>query len=532
MPDAHTVVLAPGRVSLSDVLGRAAPHPAWIISAPAGGAPRGWRVTDGLRRPAPGRLCCCVLDPYADLELDDVWPRWARAPDVGLVVVTAGDPVAPTRRPERAGLLACADVIVRVEDPEPPDAAPRLLAGITRACARAVATRRATPVPTPRIAVSTPWPPDHAGPAASMQRLVDAVPPQVHVDVVAHDDVTTFYPHATEVEAWSATVCSIGDSRFHIPAWQALMRHRADVLLHDARISGLYEALLRQRVISPAEYRDTLLRLEAQRLPAAMRADPPAPVDGWDALRLGLMFVGDVIDRAGRILVHSTAARDLVVAERPDRAADVHVIVHGGPPVQPDLAPRSANLVVALGHPRAAELTLQAFARAHRRHPGVRLLFVGEAGAPSVRRRLVGLAAELGIGTAVTFTGWVDDATWRAHAAAATVALQLRGFDRGESSATIAYCMATGVPVVTTAVGAVAELPGDAVVRLPADAGADTIGDALASLLDDPARRDALAAAGRAYQRDRQPADAARALVRAVCDALPGPAGATRRGTS
>lgn len=77
-----------------------------------------------------------------------------------------------------------------------------------------------------------------------------------------------------------------------------------------------------------------------------------------------------------------------------------------------------------------------------------------------------------------------------------------------------------------------AELPGDAVVRLPADADAGTIGDALASLLDDPGRRDALAKAGRAYQRDRQPADAARALVRAVCDALPEPAGATRRGTS
>lgn len=527
MPDGHRIVVVPGRFSLQRALGGAAPPPGWIITAPAGGAPPGWRVTDGLRRPAAGRLCCCVLDPFADTPLEDVWPRWARAPDVGLVVVTVGHPAQPPTPPERAGLLACADRVVQVAA----DATAHLVADVTMACAEAMAVRRDTPVPTPRIAVLTPWPPDHAGPAISMQRLVKAAPAEVQLDVVAHRVDTATYEHAAEVEGWSATVCSIGDSRFHIPAWQALMRGRADVLLHDARISGLYEALLRERIISPAQYRDTLVRLEARRLPAAMLADPPAPVSGEDALRLGLMFTGDIVDRAGRVLVHSQAARDLVVAERPDRAADVHVVVHGGPRVEPDAGQRSDDLVVALGHPRAAGLTLEAFAAARRRHPTARLVFVGEVGPPQKRRRLADLAGALDIGAAVTFTGWVDDATWRQHAATASVALQLRGFDRGESSATIGDCMATGLPVITTAVGAVAELPDQALVRLPADAGPELIGDALASLLDAPARRIALADAARAFRRDRQPGDAARSLVRAVCDAVPEPVGAMRRGT-
>ena len=76
--------------------------------------------------------------------------------------------------------------------------------------------------------------------------------------------------------------------------------------------------------------------------------------------------------------------------------------------------------------------------------------------------------------------------------------------------------MAHGLPVITTAVGAVDELPAEAAVRLPADAGPEQVGDALAHLLADPDRRRALAAAGRAYRVTRQPADAARSLVAAA----------------
>jgi glycosyltransferase involved in cell wall biosynthesis len=516
MADAPTPVLVPGRHAAA--LGRIPPVAGALVVRPPGTPPvGGWATTDGLRRPVRGRVVCCVLDPAPHAPLARVWPRWARARDVPLVVAVGDDGTAGVR----AGLLGCASSIVRVPRGAP---APAVLDQVLDAAAGAGA-RCPHPVPErTRLGIVTPWPPDPAGPARAMRRLLGGLPADVSADVVAHADDPAVIPARryaalAEIEAWDAVVCSIGDSPFHTAAWRALSHGGADVLLHDARISSLYEALLHRRLITPAAYRDVVLRHEAHRLPAAMRADLPAPVPAAAARRLGLTFLGDVLDHAGRILVHSEAARRIVVDERPDRAADVQLVVHGGPPVRDDAGARDPDLVVSLGYPRDPDLVLAAFARARRRRPTARLLFTGDPGPAPARRRLLDLAERLGVADAVTVEGWVDDAGWAARLDRAAVALQLRGADRGESSATIGDCMAAGLPVVTTAVGAAAELPADALVRLPVGAGADEVGDALAGLLAAPERRRDLAAAGRAYRAVRQPADAARSLVGAVCDA-------------
>lgn len=508
MPDPTLVLVAPGP---ADALRAALGHTGLpALFAGAGPAPAGARAVDGRRRPAPGRLCCCVADPLDDRPLTDAWPPWARAADVGLVVVAPRDALRRAAiRPERLGLLHVADVVLEADDPaEPPDA---LGARLRDACRRAAAARAGHPVPhRPRIGVITPWPPDRAGPATSMRALVRAAPPEITFDVVRGA------AGAAATEGWDATLCSLGDSPFHLPAWRALMDGHADVLLHDARLGNLYEALHGSGAISAAAYRATVLR-EAHRLPVAWRTAPPVPIPRADADRLGLTFLGDVLDRAARILVHSEAARAIVLGERPDRAADVRRVIHGGPAVtDPPGPPRDPKLVATFGYPRDPDLTLRAFAHARARHAGLRLAVTGDAGPPAERARLRRLTAALGIDGDVTFEGWVDDATWAHRLRAATVALQLRGDDRGESSATIAACLAAGIPVITTAVGAALELPADAVVRVPPAASPATVGDALAALVADPGRRAALADAGRRWQAARQPADAARSLAAAL----------------
>lgn len=494
------------------------PEPTIVVPAPGGrvvaalaGAPVPVVTAPGHRRPAGGRLCCCVADPLADAPLEDVWPRWARAPDVALVVVAPADAlVRAGARPERLGLLHVADVVLEIEPAGDDLTVLRDL--LVDACRRAAAARADRPVPArTRIGVATPWPPDPAGPAHTMRRLVGAAPPGVALEVV-----TGAGAQAAEIEGWSALLCSLGDSPFHIPAWETLMSGRADVLLHDARIGNLYEALLGHRTITPERYRATVAR-ERHRLPAAWRDHPPAPIPRADAERLGLTFLGEVLDRADRILVHSDAARVIVAGERPDRERDIRIVTHGGPAVtRTPEGRRDAGHVATFGYPRDPDRTIAALAHARRRRPGLRLTITGDAGPPAERRRLERLAASLGAGDAVVFDGWVDEEAWRQRLATATVALQLRAGDRGESSATIAHCLAAGLPVITTAVGAVTELPDDAVVRVPPQASAARIGDELAALVADPERRAALAAAGRRWQAARQPRDAARSLVEAV----------------
>ena len=94
------------------------------------------------------------------------------------------------------------------------------------------------------------------------------------------------------------------------------------------------------------------------------------------------------------------------------------------------------------------------------------LVFVGEAPnddyCGALRKTLSAAKSE----GQIHITGFASAETYKHYLAAADLAVQLRTHSRGESSRTVADCMAHGLPVVVNAHGSMAELPDNCVVKL------------------------------------------------------------------
>ncbi|MFV0276686.1 MAG: glycosyltransferase, partial [Parahaliea sp.] len=117
---------------------------------------------------------------------------------------------------------------------------------------------------------------------------------------------------------------------------------------------------------------------------------------------------------------------------------------------------------------------------------------VGKPGAGGRTERLLG---HLGIAERVRFVSGVSTGQLVAHYAEATLAVvpslyEGFGLPAGEA-------MACAVPVVSTDGGALPEVVGEAGVLVPAGQ-VEALAQAIAGLLEDPARRAQLGAAGRA----------------------------------
>jgi glycosyltransferase involved in cell wall biosynthesis len=157
--------------------------------------------------------------------------------------------------------------------------------------------------------------------------------------------------------------------------------------------------------------------------------------------------------------------------------------------------------------------SIRALALLARDKPELRLVIGGKKG--SDYPGLAALARSLEIGDRVEFRGLVSREEKIRLLRNCAVYLQpsrIEGFGLAGLEA-----MACGAPVVTSPVGAVPEVGGDAVVYVNGDSPSEIAG-ALASLLDDPLRREQLGAAARAravslFSMERRTRDLSRLLA-------------------
>jgi glycosyltransferase involved in cell wall biosynthesis len=203
---------------------------------------------------------------------------------------------------------------------------------------------------------------------------------------------------------------------------------------------------------------------------------------------------------AGVVCVSTALERHWASAGRPQLRVPILMDVAAVAPGAPDAAHRIVY-AGALGHGEEIVTLLDAFARVAKARPEARLLILGDDPGTDALERFRALATQLGLEGSAELPGAVDRATAaRAIAGAAALALPRPRADWSEAglSAKLADYLATGRPVVATAIGDIPLYLEDGVSAFlapPDDAAA--FAEALDAALADPARADAIGRRGR-----------------------------------
>jgi glycosyltransferase involved in cell wall biosynthesis len=190
----------------------------------------------------------------------------------------------------------------------------------------------------------------------------------------------------------------------------------------------------------------------------------------WEQRPEHFHLAGEVLGLATGLVVHSRYVRDR--ARAAGFEGPVWVVPHPAwtpPRVEPATVDGSP-LFGAFGHVNATKRVpqlLEAFAKVRASHPGARLLLVG-ATSPGfdLERRLQRLGLDEG---GLIREGYVDETRLWSLMAACDVVVSLRSPTMGETSGTAIRALALGKPLIVSAVGWFAELPTEAVVKIPVD---------------------------------------------------------------
>lgn len=165
---------------------------------------------------------------------------------------------------------------------------------------------------------------------------------------------------------------------------------------------------------------------------------------------------------------------------------------YGRDPGRP--AGRHVLFVGRLAAAKGVPILLDTFARLRARFADARLTLIGDG--PD-RARLEARAAALGLGDAVTFTGYLNQDEVAAHLAQGDLFV-LPSFAEGVP-VVLMEAMATGLPVLATRIAGIPELVEDGLSgRIVAPGDSDAFADAMIALLDDPVQARVMGQAGRA----------------------------------
>ena len=392
----------------------------------------------------------------------------------------------------------------------------------------------------PRLALVTPLPPQHSGIATYAYRLLEALRHHCDVtvfvdsdagEVAAPEGVTVaplnhLDPTIRAGGAFDRILYFMGNSRFHVEMLDALHRHPGWVLLHDARLTGLYSEVHR---LAPGRLVErsvgaTVAELYPRRYRPAVEDMAAIPPDV--AHRFGIWLTREVATLAQQVLVHSSFAASVVGLDAGVEPQIAYPLPcppvpheHEGREVAPDevVGAEAGRPTIAsfgiVSPVKQPDLLVAALPTVVAAVPDVRLRFVGEV-EDHHRRDLLAQAADLGVERHLEFTDHLDDEQFHQAQRSATVAAQLRAVTNAESSAAVAELLSLGVPTVVTGLGAMTELPDDAVVKLDVDASGADLGRILVSLLTDDTRRASLAEGAKAYARANSFSQAAAVLAK------------------
>jgi glycosyltransferase involved in cell wall biosynthesis len=273
------------------------------------------------------------------------------------------------------------------------------------------------------------------------------------------------------------------DAEAHGWIVEALRRRPGVVVLHDFVLHHLVVGLTFARgdaagYLAAMEREDGLV---GRLLAYAVLDNKLPPL--WETRPEDYPLAGEVLDRATGLIVHSH------YVERRTRESGftgpIARIPHPAWPV-PAIEPadvRGDPLYGCFGHlneTKRVEELVSSFARLRERRPGARLLLVG-----SLAVRLDRLELPDG----VEHRDYVPEAELWSLMAACDAIVSLRSPTMGETSGSAIRALSLGKPLVVSDVGWFAELPADAVIKVPVDGREeDTLLAALEALVDPDVR--------------------------------------------
>jgi glycosyltransferase involved in cell wall biosynthesis len=411
----------------------------------------------------------------------------------------------------------------------------------------------AAPSTKPSLALVSPLPPEHSGIADYSAELVLELEKHYAVELVLtpgvtpdaalarfpQRDVDYFMRHGA---GYDRVLYHFGNSNAHKHMFALLRRHPGAVVLHDFFLSGVLDNMERDGDVPEA----FLQALYASHGHSGLQFHRE---HGRNASIWQYPCNKEVLDRAAGIIVHGDFSRRLAEQWYGPGAADgwrTIPLLRGQVAHDADAAAARAaararlglgadDYVVSsfgmLGSTKLNHRLLDAYlASPLAADPRCRLVFVGANDSGPYGIELLRAIAERGAGARIDITGFVSAAAYQDWLAASDCAVQLRTQTRGETSASVLDCLMHGLPSIVNAHGGAADLPPDALCMLPDLFEDAELTAALADLHALPARRAALAQAGRAHiARHHGPAAVGALYVEAIEAFARGSAPALRR---
>ncbi len=367
----------------------------------------------------------------------------------------------------------------------------------------------------PVVAFVTPWPPSLTGVASYNQRLVDALATYADVEVFADgdplDDVAgpdrpgpgQLVSRDLACGGFDAVILAFGNSEFHAGALRLLREARLPFLVqaHDIRLANLYMHSAPRGAVP-----EGFERAVASHYPGLPQVVTAGRIPSEVAASQGIFMLSEIVERSHLTLVTSGTAAELARLDcRPADRNKVAVWPYAYPEtVERPPARIDHNLICTFGlvnEAKRPDVVLGAAALLQPSHPDLRLAFVGPSSTEQ-SDAILRQADRLGISSAVTITGAVDEDVYDEWLGRAGIAVQLRAYSNGESSGAVADCLCHSVPTVVSSIGPQSELA-DVTAQLAAGAGAPDLATVIAAMLADPDRASALGDRGRQWAAER-----------------------------
>lgn len=339
----------------------------------------------------------------------------------------------------------------------------------------------------PLLAIVSPYPPQKSGVADYVAQLLPTLSNYYHCVLVIADDLAERVADRFPGETVSASVFltrtdlhqrvlyQIGNSPGHLYALPLMEKVPGFVTLHDFYLG---DALMYQQIIE--EKKDALLNALldshgmnvlptlqkeslsycASRYPCNLSVLKNAMMLGVHAdyvVQLAREFYGRMPDKAFVRIPFPKAVRPII-----NQSQRAH-LRHQFGIAQTDFVVSTFGF----GTPtKCHDVLIQAWVESiFARDPAAHLLIVGDYANTQLLANMQSLSE--GLADNIRFVGFVDEHAYLDYLDITDLAVQLRVNSRGETSAAVMDCLASGIPVIANDHGTLSEMPDDILWKIP-----------------------------------------------------------------